>query len=289
MREKLLKTGMGCFVFASGVGVANTLLLPYARAHFGYPVWGTWAAYAAALLLFCLAGRAVSVLEDEKAARFARVIAPTFIACLFAAHLLMGYLLEYTPAGDNFMLYNGSQMLAADGNFDRYTDFYLYLSRYSNQWGFMLMLTGFYKLLFALGVTQTFFPLALTQAVLYIFGVRAILRIAERLSGAKGRLMTMLMLACCLPLWLAAAVLYTDTFSLPFIAMALDLALRVKDAANPRARFALSARCSLVVLIGCQIKMTALIALIAAAIVWLLTMKPRRHGGRTALYEIRGA
>ena len=47
MREKLLKTGMGCFVFASGVGVANTLLLPYARAHFGYPVWGTWAAYAA--------------------------------------------------------------------------------------------------------------------------------------------------------------------------------------------------------------------------------------------------
>ena len=72
MREKLLKTGMGCFVFASGVGVANTLLLPYARAHFGYPVWGTWAAYAAALLLFCLAGRAVSVLEDEKAARLAR-------------------------------------------------------------------------------------------------------------------------------------------------------------------------------------------------------------------------
>lgn len=276
MREKLLKTGMGCFVFASGVGVANTLLLPYARAHFGYPVWGTWAAYAAALLLFCLAGRAVSVLEDEKAARLARVIAPTFIACLFAAHLLMGYLLEYTPAGDNFMLYNGSQMLAADGNFDRYTDFYLYLSRYSNQWGFMLMLTGFYKLLFALGVTQTFFPLALTQAVLYIFGVRAILRIAERLSGAKGKLMTMLMLACCLPLWLAAAVLYTDTFSLPFIAMALDLALRVKDAANPRARFALSARCSLVVLIGCQIKMTALIALIAAAIVWLLTIKPRQ-------------
>lgn len=108
------------------------------------------------------------------------MIAPTFIACLFAAHLLMGYLLEYTPAGDNFMLYNGSQMLAADGNFDRYTDFYLYLSRYSNQWGFMLMLTGFYKLLFALGVTQTFFPLALTQAVLYLFGVRAILRIAER-------------------------------------------------------------------------------------------------------------
>ena len=37
MREKLLKTGMGCFVFASGVGVANTLLLPYARAHFAWP------------------------------------------------------------------------------------------------------------------------------------------------------------------------------------------------------------------------------------------------------------
>ena len=47
-----------------------------------------------------------------------------------------------------------------------------------------------------LGQHRTIPALRLKHAVLYIFGVRAILRIAERLSGAKGRLMTMLMLAC---------------------------------------------------------------------------------------------
>ena len=296
MREKLLRTGMGCFAFAAAVSIVNVLLLPYARAYYGFGFGPTLAAYAAALLLFLAAGRAVRGMREARAERLARVLAPTFIACLFAVQLLMGYLLEYTPSGDNFMLYNGSQMLAADGNFDNNPDFYLYLSRYSNQWGFMLMLTGFYKLLFALGVTRTFFPLALTQAALYVFGMRAALRIAERLSGAKGKLMTLLTAACCLPLWLAAAVLYTDTFSLPFILMALDLAFRVRDAADTRAKVTLAARCGLAVLVGCQIKMTVLIALMAAAIVWLLTMRPKQAaacillsaalvGGGTALVQ----
>ena len=95
--------------------------------------------------------------------------------------------------------------------------------------------------------------------------------------------MTMLMLACCLPLWLAAAVLYTDTFSVPFIMVALDLALRIKDAQSRGAQLALSAACGAVVLIGCQIKMTVLIALMAAVIVWLLEMKPGRAMLCTAL------
>ena len=188
----------------------------------------------------------------------------------------MGYLLEYTPSGDNFMLYKSSQMLATDGNFDNYPYFYLYLSRFSNQWGFTLMLTAFYKLILALGVTQTFYPLVLVQAVLYVFSTRATLRIARRLSGAKGELMTLLMLACCLPMYVAAAVLYTDTFSVPFIMVALDLALRIRDAQSRGVQLALSAACGAVVLIGCQIKMTVLIALMAAVIVWLLEMKPGR-------------
>ena len=276
MRVRLLRTGMGCFAFAAAVSVVNVLLMPYARANYGYGFGAALAAYALALALLLLAGRAIRRMDEAKARRMTKALAPTFIACLFALQLLMGYLMEYTPSGDNFMLYNGSQMLALDGNFDGNPDFNLYLSRYSNQWGFMLMLTGFYKLLFAVGVTQTFFPLVLTQAALYAFGLRATLRIARRLSGAKGEMMTILLLACCLPLYLAAAVLYTDTFSLPFILMALDLALRAKDETDAKKQLGLAARCGAVVLIGCQIKMTVLIALMAAVIVWLLAMKPKR-------------
>ena len=241
---------MGCFAFAAAVSVANVLLLPYARANYGYGFGAVLAAYASALALLLAAGRAISRMDEAEARRMTKALAPTFIACLFAVQLLMGYLLEYTPSGDNFMLYNGSQMLASDGNFDGNPDFNLYLSRYSNQWGFMLMLTGFYKLLFAAGVTQTFFPLVLTQAALYVLGMRATLRIARRLSGAKGELMTILLLACCLPLYLASAVLYTDTFSLPFILMALDLALRVQDETDAKKQTALAARCGAAVFVG---------------------------------------
>ena len=296
MRVRLLRTGMGCFAFAAAVSVVNVLLMPYARANYGYGFGAALAAYALALALLLLAGRAIRRMDEAKARRMTKALAPTFIACLFALQLLMGYLMEYTPSGDNSMLYNGAQMLAADGNFDKRPAIETYLLHFSNQWGFLLMLAGFYKLLFALGVTQTFFPLALIQAVLYVFGMRAALRIAERLSGAKGRLMTLLAAACCLPLWLAAAVLYTDTFSLPFILMALDLAFRVRDTADVRAKCMLAARCGLAVLIGCQIKMTVLIALMAAAIVWLLTMRPGQAaacillsaalvGGGTALVQ----
>lgn len=276
MRTKLLRSGLGFFAFAAGISLVNVLFLPYARTNYGYGLLGLWLTYALALALLALAGRAVGRMSAAKAERAARVLAPTFTLLLFAVHLAMGYLLEYTPSGDNFMLYKSSQMLATDGNFDNYPYFYLYLSRFSNQWGFTLMLTVFYKLLFALGVTQTFYPLVLVQAVLYLFSTRATLRIAKRLSGARGELMTLLMLACCLPMYIAAAVLYTDTFSVPFIMIALDLALRIRDAESKKAQLALSAACGIVVFIGCQIKMTVLIALMAAVIVWLLEMKPRR-------------
>ena len=283
MRTKLLRSGLGFFAFAAGISLVNVLVLPYARENYGYGLIGLWLAYAATLALLTLAGRAVSRMRADRAERAARALAPAFTLLLFAVHLLMGYLLEYTPSGDNFMLYKSSQMLATDGNFDNYPYFYLYLSRFSNQWGFTLMLTAFYKLIFALGVTQTFYPLVLVQAVLYVFSTRATLRIARRLSGAKGELMTLLMLACCLPMYVAAAVLYTDTFSVPFIMVALDLALRIRDAQSRGAQLALSAACGAVVLIGCQIKMTVLIALMAAVIVWLLEMKPGRAMLCTAL------
>lgn len=88
--------------------------------------------------------------------------------------------------------------------------------------------------------------------------------------------MAMILLAVCLPLNLAASVLYTDTFSLPFILMALDLALCARDAESAKGQIGYACLCGAVTLLGCQIKMTVLIALIAAVGVWLMTMKPVR-------------
>ena len=117
---------------------------------------------------------------------------PVYLAVLFALHLLLGYLMEYTPMGDNFMLFRSSQMLVTDGNFDAYPDFYLYLSRFSNQWGFLLMLSALYRLLFSIGLTDMFFPTVVVQALIYIGGMTAYLTLCAaaaypRLLSVKSR------------------------------------------------------------------------------------------------------
>ncbi len=282
VRTELLATGMGCFAFAAGATAVNVMLLPYARALYGYNVPLLLLGFALALAAFIFAGARLRAADDGRLTRIRRIAVPVYLAALFVIQIAMAYILEYTPMGDNFMLYNGSQMLAADGNFDRYPDFALYLARFKNQWGFLLMLTGFYKLLGAVGVTAAFMPLALLQAVLYTIGLLAGFRAARRLGGVRGELLFLLALTLCLPMLVAAGVLYTDTFSLPFVLLSLDFALRASDADGAKGRIANALACAIFCIIGGQVKMTVMIVLIAAVIVWLIRM-PLRHGAVCAL------
>ena len=226
MKKRLLTLGMGLALLAAAATAVNVILLPYARACYGYgaAIQGIVCVLAAALFLFV--GTRMEDAGMERLSRIERVARPAFLLALFAVHLLLGYLMEYTPMGDNHMLYDGAQMLAAQGNFDG-ADYGLYLARFSNQWGAVLMLTGFFRLLGALGVTHMFYPCVVLEALLYLLAMNALLLMARRLRGVHGELLMMLMLALCLPLYLAASVIYTDTLSLPFVVLTLDLALRV--------------------------------------------------------------
>lgn len=271
-RDKLLTWGLALALFAVAATAFNVTVLPFARACYGYSAWVQLPACALSLLLFGFAGAYLQRTDLERLERTARTLRFAGIAALFVIQLALGYLMEYTPMGDNHMIYDGAQMLAAQGNFDG-ADYGLYLARFSNQWGFVLILTGFFKLLMALGVTQMFFPCVLVQAVLYALAMRSLLGIARRLYGVRGELMTSMLLALCLPLYLAAGVLYTDTFSLPFVVFTLDFALRVVQ--TPGKRLLHAALCGVMALIGCQIKMTVAIVLIAAALVWLLRLRLR--------------
>lgn len=276
VRETLLLTGMGLFLFACTATAINVILLPVAREYHGYGAGLTLcslAVYAAFCLFF---GKRLLAADEGKLHRIAKIAVPAYLIVLFAAHLVSGVLLEYTPSGDNFMIYNAAQLLAKDGNFDAYPDFYLYLSRFSNQWGFMLMLSGLYKLLFVLGLTDMFFPTVIVQAVIYVFGMLALLSIARRVRGVRGVLALLLVLLTCFPVYIAAAVLYTDTFSMPFVALALCFALRALDAETTKKTLFNAFLCAVFAAVGGQIKMTAAIVLIAATIVFLLRMRPLR-------------
>lgn len=274
--ENLLRTGMGCFVFATGATLVNVLLLPFARTYYGQGIGGVLIAFVLALAAYGAAERLLMRINEHTLAEIRKAAVPACLTVLFLVQIVLGYLMEYTPAGDNFMIYNGSALLAKEGCFDQEPGFELYLSRFSNQWGFLLFFTAMWKILGAFGLESIFVPMVIVQAVVYIPGILSALSIARRRGGVRTELLLLLMLMTCLPLYLAAGVLYTDTFSLPFVIMALDLALRVLDETDTKRRLRLCALCGLVVTLGGMIKMTVAIVFIAAAITWLLALGFRR-------------
>lgn len=274
-REWMLRSGMGCCLFAMGATLVNVLALPYARACHGYAALPTLISFAAALALYAALARGLARLDETRAARALRVALPVFVLALFAAQAALGYLMAYTPAGDNHAIVESARMLAARGSLDPESDYPLYLSRYRNQWGFMLILTALFRLFMRLGIGDYLFALSLVQAALYAVGMLAAADIAKRLGGARCALALLALSASCPPLYLAAAVLYTDTFSAPFILLTLCFALRAKDAARPRGRLSWALAAALSAALGAQIKMTAFIALLAACIVWALSLRAR--------------
>ena len=273
VKKELLRTGMGFFVFASGVVLLNGLLLPFARAYYGYPWALTWVFFVIFALAFVILSKRLAAVDGERLAYIAKCVVPTYLVLLFAVQVILGYWLEYTPLGDNLMLFYGPQMLALEGSFANKPDFGLYLARYSNQWGFFLMMTGMFKLLYAAGVTRFFLAFVIILALLHTAGFASLLRIAKRIRGARGQLVMVALLSFCLPMWLAASVLYTDTFSMPFVILALEAALRAAGEKDAKRQIGSALLCALFALIGGQIKMTAAIVLIAAVIVWLMEMR----------------
>ena len=276
VRAALLRCGMGLFLFAAAVTAVNVLLFPFARACYGYGAPGQLAAFAASLCAFIALGHMLRRIPQARLSRIARIARPAFLILLFALHLLLGVLMAYTPSGDNAMLIGASRMLAKTGSLDGNPDYGLYLSRFSNQWGFLLILSALFKLFFALGFGEALFPLVALQAALIAAGLWAALSIARDLGGARGEIAMLASLACLMPLYLAAAVLYTDTFSMPFVLLTLRFALAVPRAKEARARVGNALLSALFAVIGAQIKMTVLIALLASCIVWLLSLRPRQ-------------
>ena len=280
-REKLLALGVGVSALALACTAGNALLLPFARSCYNLSGAGTLVSFALALAGFLYARHGLNRAQEAQLCRIAKYTRPGFLIVLLAAHLVLGYLLEYTPMGDNHMLFDGPRTLAQLGNFGG-DDYDLYLSRFSNQWGFFLMMTAFCKGLIALGIENQFYALVIVQAALYTSAMYCLLALARRRFGVRAELMLTLLLAVCLPLYLAAAVLYTDTFSLPFVIFTLHFALKTAEETTLPGTLLSAALCGLCAFVGCQIKMTVAIVLIAACIVWLLG-KRLRHALCAAL------
>lgn len=276
IRKRLLLSGMGCFLCFGVMTVLNVLLLPFSSECHGYARFPLILVFVISLALFLILGRTVRQMNDTDIRKILRIAKPVYIVCLFVLQLALGYALEYTPSGDNALLYNGAKMLADGVEIRSNAFYYEYYSHFSNQFGFLILLYGLRSLLLSLGITAFFLPQVIVQAILYTFAVHALTTTARKLAGCKTEFLLLTLLAACFPLYLAAGVLYTDTYSAPFIAFVLCFAVRAQQAESRKKQIVFSVLTGLCAMIGGPIKMTVFIMLMAVVIVWALTMKPAR-------------
>ena len=273
LATRLEKTGMLLFMVAAFLTFFNGLFLPFGRMNYHYGFLGCFLSMLLFLsACFFLHGK-LEMKDEETLSRWGKTFGIGYLAVTFVLHLILGYWMEYTPLGDNLMLYQGALALAQNGAFEKGSDFILYFCRFSNQWGFLLYLSVFFRVFFALGGTNPFYALVIVESLLYLGAGISLFKLARRISGSRGVLLLGMMLVCCLPMLLASCVLYTDTFSMPFVIWTLSTAERVLHARNLKKRIKWAVICAMSAVFGGQIKMTVAITLIAACILWLIRLR----------------
>ena len=140
----------------------------------------------------------------------------------------------------------------------------------------LLSLLPFEQLNVSIGSNGILYLLSGIESFLFMLSFSFLLHTVRKRFGVRAQLQLVFCLASFLPHYTASAVLYTDTFSMPFVLLALCCMLQIDDRTPPRTLLLLILGYSISLLIGCLIKTTCLILFIAAAIVWLLTLHPKR-------------
>lgn len=275
-RSFLLPIGMACFLLAVLASLGNILFFPYARGLYSMTAPRYMIFYIAFFFLLLAVSRFLKLADTTALERCASRLVPAVLIFSSSLMLICGFCLAHRPFCDNSFVFLGARMLSGYGKISPELDDYIYkyLLHFPNQWGFVLLLSLFPYKWFTTDLIL--YVLSAIQTLLFSTSFFSLLSAVRKRFGVRAQLMFLLSLLLFLPQYPAAAVLYTDTFSMPFVLFALSCMLRI-DQNTPRKQvILLSIGCGLSILIGSMIKMTCLILFFAAVIVWLLTLHPKR-------------
>jgi len=279
-RSNVLRMGMSCFLLAVLACLINILFFPYARSLFNMAFPRFFIIYGAFSLVLLALSRFLKRAETSVLERWAAWLVPLFIAVSFILMLVCGFFLAHEPFCDNDFVFKGANLLNRHGKITPEQDSYVYkyLLHFPNQWGFVLLLSllPFDALIALFGANSVLYVLSGIQSLLFSASFLGLLHTVKARFGVRAQLMLVFCLALFLPHYSAAAVLYTDTFSMPFVIFALCWILRMDQNASRRQMILSGVGCGISLLIGCMIKMTCLILFLAAILVWLLTLRPKR-------------
>ena len=280
LRLNLLRVGMSCFLLAVFASLMNILLFPYARNLHSMTLPRLYIMYIVFFLILIFVSRFLKRTETPILERCAAWLIPAFSSVSFLLMLVCGFFLAHQPFCDNDFVLKGAIIISRYGKLSPELNDYIhkYLLHFPNQWGFVLLLSllPLDTLTASLGSNSILYLLSGILAGLFAASFMALLHTVRKHFGVRAELMLAFCLAFFLPQYPAGAVLYTDTFSMPFVILALCCMLHIDEHTSRKQIILLCIGCGIFLLIGSLIKMTCLILFLAAAIVWLLTLHPKR-------------
>jgi len=206
-----------------------------------------------------------------------RLILVAFIIVSAILQIYLGNRLRFTPLWDMEAIFEGGRLWVLTGHLDNDTVFHgtyhRYFAMFSNQWGGLVLFRNIFWVYDLFGGTDFHRPALYWNVFMVQAMVFALYSAARRVHGLQAGLFVLCFLCIFLPFHFFGAVYYTDTLSLPFVAIAFALYLRGRDEESLRNRLLFFAACGLVIAVGALIKATALVVVIAITIDHLLVAK----------------
>lgn len=223
----------------------------------------------AALGLMLLAYRALVRCGQWLRRRYAYILS-AFAVVYFLLVTVIGFALRFTPTFDMDAIYGGAVQWLQEGSF---SDYYDYFGYFPNNLGGLVVLHAVFALASLFGITDFFAVGIVFNALLITAAVVLLSLVCTKLAGTTAGSMALILFTMQLPFWVMGAAFYTDSISLPFPILFYYLYLCYKEQTELKKMAAHLIGMALALAVGCLIKFTVIIVLIAVLMEVLLRLK----------------
>jgi hypothetical protein len=196
-----------------------------------------------------------------------------FLAVMLALQIFFGYWLEITPNWDFGSVYYAAVSWVDNGNFLDYQEYYYW---YPNNLGELGVLAFLFRIAKCFGIHEYYRVATVVNALCNVLMMWCVSLICKRLLGVKNSLFSLFIFMISIPSYFGAAVFYTDVFSMLYPVLFFYLYLRLREAKGWKSQVVLSLLMALTAWVGCEIKYTVLIMVIAVGIELLLRLEWKR-------------
>lgn len=221
---------------------------------------------AAAVILY--AGLSEKINLDKRRINILYIAAA---AIMLTAQLFLVFKLKNAPFSDSGFIHNAAVEYAKGADFSQAVTatakHETYFSQFPNNWAMLILLSNYYKLIYALKGDISVYDAELLNTAFIQIGLFFLYRSMRLIfkDNRKTALGIFLMLGYA-PLYTYSAYCYTDSMSMPFVTAAVYLVIKAKRAENVKAFFGLASAASLVIAVGYSIKGSLGVLLVASVV-----------------------